>query len=560
MASTALIGDGMVRQNPALGEGVWMSETLETSLNGNGPFYPAAAQGDGTAAFYSFESYTPQSTEYDGRTEPVILIRVYQFSETASLVRDGYLYMWPASLDLYTSYVGNKELVINEKVQYGILGVKNILGDTKTRVLISYCDKRVTVPKLMGLYSGYNTTGADLDTGRDIYTCDAYWLYKGLIRSVAKTGYTEDTMYWIAKGCGGRGGGNSDNNPRLHQPFEPLSDLHYDTSSMIADLDAFMTSFAVSGDWAEKFLVGLRKLVEWELYVPVNAKNSVDKKGGSMFEYNRDDALKVYLLNRCMGVTTEACRTHGTKCTQFLSDGSVGKKCNEVAKLSDYAKQAAYKTACGIQPDGDNMGQPFKNLSLFRDALATVDCSCINYKNSTYAQPNLVGRDYARFVNDFPKLDLPDEAYCWWPTCTEKSQTLTVTSQSGPTDSSLYDPKCPAIINNMKRITAGQDPLLPGDKGFTPSSSGAGFSTPASDTQGPESGSDTTNVHTPAGVMDQVKLLPKLSWFIPVVVVLGILILAAIGWFVYQNYFSKTTTAATPLKPKTPALRPIGKA
>jgi hypothetical protein len=42
----------------------------------------------------------------------------------------------------------------------------------------------------------------------------------------------------------------------------------------------------------------------------------------------------------------------------------------------------------------------------------------------------------------------------------------------------------------------------------------------------------------PAGVMDQVKLWPKQSWFIPVVVVLGILILAAIGWFVYQNFFA----------------------
>jgi hypothetical protein len=65
----------------------------------------------------------------------------------------------------------------------------------------------------------------------------------------------------------------------------------------------------------------------------------------------------------------------------------------------------------------------------------------------------------------------------------------------------------------------------------------------------------TDDYHTPssgpgpAGVMDQVKLWPKQSWFIPVVVVLGILILAAIGWYVYQNYFSKTTTAEAPLKP-----------
>jgi hypothetical protein len=285
----------------------------------------------------------------------------------------------------------------------------------------------------------------------------------------------------------------------------------------------------------------------WELYLPSNEKGSLNKNGGNMFEYNRSDALKAYLLNRCMGVTTEACRTNEKKCTQFLSDGSVGKNCNEAAELSDYAKQAAYKAVCGIQPDGDKMGQPFANLSPFRDALSTVDCSCINYKNSSFTQPNLVGRDYTRFVQDFPQIDIPDEAYCWWPSCTNASRSLTVTSQRGPTDSSLYDPKCPAIVNNMKRISEGLDPLAPGDEGFTPSSVGPGSITPASGEPGPETGNpgsgDAGNAESPSfnPAADAKKPKPWYSqpWFIATASIL-------VFFIVLGLYYWSTKTAAKP--------------
>jgi hypothetical protein len=467
---------------------------------------------DGSDVYFQFESYAPTSGQYGGDRATKILLK---FRTTASPAD------YPRVLDMLLSKLTKNPAT--KTLEWG---------------------KRVPLPMEGYSYVNYSDAESRLTFGSKSDVID-----NGVHFGVVGGSYTSTPSVFIA--CAKNGSfltmvqtlvnENPDSMTEIAKQLDKTGIMGYNPVTMMTN-----TPELPYGHWA--------------LYVPTNDIGSHDPKGNNMRELNREDALKSFLLNRCMGVTREGCRTGKPTCTQFMSSSSASKICNDVAKMSDYAKQAAYKAVCGIQPDGEHMGQPFVNLTPVRDALATVDCSCINYKNSTYAQPNLVGRDYARFVNDFPKLDLPDEAYCWWPTCTEKSQTLTVTSQSGPTDSSLYDPKCPAIINNMKRITAGQDPLLPGDKGFTPSSSGAGFSTPASDTQGPESGSDTTNVHTPAGVMDQVKLLPKLSWFIPVVVVLGILILAAIGWFVYQNYFSKTTTAATPLKPKTPALRPIGKA
>ena len=254
-----------------------------------------------------------------------------------------------------------------------------------------------------------------------------------------------------------------------------------------------------------------------------------------------------------MGVTTDKCRTGENKCTQFLSTGSVGAVCTAAANISDYAKQAAYKNVCGIQPDGLNMGKPFANLAPFHDALATVDCSCINYKNSTYAQKNLVGRDYRRFVNDFPKFDLPDEPYCWWPTCTDPSRSLTVTSQAGPTDASAHDPKCPAMVNNIRQITAGSSALPPGEPDTTPTSEDpkaeSGDSGPGPGESGPGFGDSAS----PAGA--KPKPWYAQTWFIAAASVLGVLIILGLYyWYTSPDPKQRMPAKRGSLQAKTSSL------
>jgi hypothetical protein len=234
--------------------------------------------------------------------------------------------------------------------------------------------------------------------------------------------------------------------------------------------------------------------------------------------------------------------------------------CTAAAELSDYAKQAAYKTVCGIQPDGDHMGQPFDNLTPYRDALKTVDCSCINYKHSTFLQPNLVGRDYTRFIQDFPQLDLPSEAYCWWPTCTDHSRSLTVTSQAGPTDSTAVDPKCPALAFSMHRISVGlppeinddePDPTLPIDPGHggshSPSSKHKSPGSVTPFTPGP-----ATSPATSPRAAPKPKSLYTQTWFIAVMVVVGVLI---VGGVLYTLMAQKPSKAVKVVKrPPPPAI------
>jgi hypothetical protein len=470
-------------------------------------------QNDGVASYYSFEAYTPKSTEYDGSKTKKILIQVKQLIVPApeEKTRDNSGFKPPVLPDVTYLTWSDKgpRLVSKDDInKYG--GHFGVIGSTSKHghpcVILAYHSS----------VDSKNSYGDSYAAVTPTLMCETF------LFSIAKLGddfvviYDPATMMLVSG-----------------------EDSYIAKQKTISDSNA---------DWLEKAEWALPwETLVWELYVPANDKGSLDKDGGSMFEYNRDDALKTYLLNRCMGVTTEACRTSETKCTQFFSDGSLGKNCNEAAKLSDYAKQAAYKAVCGIQPDGDKMGQPFANLSPFRDALSTVDCSCINYKNSSFTQPNLVGRDYTRFVQDFPQIDIPDEAYCWWPSCTNASRSLTVTSQRGPTDSSLYDPKCPAIVNNMKRISEGLDPLAPGDEGFTPSSVGPGSITPASGEPGPETGNpgsgDAGNAESPSfnPAADAKKPKPWYSqpWFIATASIL-------VFFIVLGLYYWSTKTAAKP--------------
>jgi hypothetical protein len=440
---------------------------------------------DGSDVYFQFESYAPTSGQYGGDRATKILLK---FRTTASPAD------YPRVLDMLLSKLTKNPAT--KTLEWG---------------------KRVPLPMEGYSYVNYSDAESRLTFGSKSDVID-----NGVHFGVVGGSYTSTPSVFIA--CAKNGSfltmvqtlvnENPDSMTEIAKQLDKTGIMGYNPVTMMTN-----TPELPYGHWA--------------LYVPTNDIGSLDPKGNNMRELNREDALKSFLLNRCMGVTREGCRTGKPTCTQFMSSSSASKICNDVAKMSDYAKQAAYKAVCGIQPDGEHMGQPFVNLTPVRDALATVDCSCINYKNSTYAQPNLVGRDYARFVNDFPKFDLPDEPYCWWPTCTEKSQSLTVTSQAGPTDPSAYDPKCPAIVNNIKRITEGDTPSSgPASEpaSASASTSGEGSFSPGSGSGDPGPGASDTPSRGPTSA-SKPKVWYKQTWFIVAALIVGLLIILGVYYW-----------------------------
>ena len=151
-----------------------------------------------------------------------------------------------------------------------------------------------------------------------------------------------------------------------------------------------------------------------------------------------------YMSTHCMGTTTEGCRNgggSGAACTLFLSNSSVGKTCSAASKIDAPTTDAAYKTLCS---------------TAHKDALALLDCSCVNYAQSTYRQPDLNGgQTYPEFQAWLQKNGLPaadaTRVSCWWPGCTSSRQagalTLSTMSATGPAAS------CPDITDCISAIT-----------------------------------------------------------------------------------------------------------
>lgn len=146
-------------------------------------------------------------------------------------------------------------------------------------------------------------------------------------------------------------------------------------------------------------------------------------------------AAKFYMSNNCMGTST-SCLPGSSLCTPFSSCGNTssyclsavnsdlrGQTCQWVALVDKDATDAAYQAVCGIDPNTNNP-QNWPPDPSVTDALKTLDCACVNYKQSTYMLPNFKNRNFQEFSNFLSDNGLPlfdsGDPMCWWPPCTFK--------------------------------------------------------------------------------------------------------------------------------------------
>ena len=307
----------------------------------------------------------------------------------------------------------------------------------------------------------------------------------------------------------------------------------------------------------------------WELYLPVNKKGSVDANGGnSMGDMNRDYAVEAYLVGRCMGVvdgTPDAPCTNGKeKCTQFFSTGAMGKHCQYVANTQDIfsytGTQAAYSALCGLDTVTHLPVDTSKRGPWVKDALKLPDCACANYKQSQYAQPTMNSFNYSSFIDWLHKTNpsyvVPAQGYCWWPSCTDLSNSLRIDALF-PANQSQEDPRCPALVNCIKIGGTAKEPVARSCVSGLPSNS----STPATHTNRPGSAKTPASYQpsqsytpsaspvAPSTLYEKVKTTLQTwshkKWFIPVVVCVGVLLLAGILYAVLASGSKNKGVTAT---------------
>jgi hypothetical protein len=318
------------------------------------------SQGNGLVAYYSFERYVPTSGQYAGSTTPKILIKVVQqLLHVNSKRTEGYLDMLPES-DFFKSQVVSRDAVVAKNAHFGVFQTPGVSG--RPCLNFAYTSDECVSPQLMMFLASADKTTIyaytkDLNADErrmngpvqrldlNTYTLDKLVSSGFVDHALVMADGRQWLMGFINDGCyisdDWSGGGSSnpwDNLPfvsnggsssqqfikgipwtfkgLINSPdttkqnvyydnpatnisnyiptkvggpiFYPV-DLVYDTSTMLAS-DAAVQAFALTPS--------LWPFTQWQLYLPVNPKGSFDMMGGNMFELNRDDAIKTYLLTR----------------------------------------------------------------------------------------------------------------------------------------------------------------------------------------------------------------------------------------------------------------------
>ena len=512
---------------------------------------------NGQAAFFSFEAYKPKKTEYDGSTTTKILLKVTQVigyldsgtNEGKGGRKEGYVVFTGAHtlnglLYPMTASIGTKQDAIDQKGHFGVITVNKV--DDKPRVVlmfhgnITFGYAKVTVSQSVVSQSVETINKSVADT--------VLYVYMG----------TSPAHNWALVASEDVG-----SSMLLKNPVTKLNgvviqfDMPYNTLTMEAidwqtytqaymqriwDCDYCYNNYDVepgSGVWNADIFITNRELYLWQFFLPINKRGALDgNDGNTMLDMNRDDALSAYLTSACMGVVEqsadEPCTNGQKKCTKFFSDGAVGKRCQQVANMSYYAQQAAYSTLCGLDPVTHVPVAQAARGSWVKDALKLPDCACANYKQSQFPQKTMNSFNYSSFIDWLhktnPRYTIPAEGYCWWPSCTDLSNSLRIDALF-PANQSQEDPRCPGLVNCMKIGGKAEEPVaqsciaaLP----EKPTNPYPGF-TPA---KGPGAGLGPTQAPLlpthKLTLIEKLKTWPHQKWFIPVAVAAGVLMLAIV--------------------------------
>ena len=277
------------------------------------------------------------------------------------------------------------------------------------------------------------------------------------------------------------------------------------------------------------------------------------------------DGMEAYLNTYCTG-TTRACRnTTYPTCTKFRATGAIGTTCTIAALLDEVAASRVKLAVCGF--DWKTKG-PFAVPPRASDveALKTIDCSCINYSQSTFKQPALAGRnwkDYQAWCSANNINPISANAYCWWPTCTDPVNSLQSLTLLPKPD------RCPDVttcINSIGQATigggsslvinaankcGGAGPPAPPAESPSPSESESPSPSPSpSPSQSPSPSPSPTGGPPPPP--NAASSITSQKWFIPVVVVVVVLLLAGIAYWYYSS--RSKPSAATPPLPRATAV------
>ena len=238
--------------------------------------------------------------------------------------------------------------------------------------------------------------------------------------------------------------------------------------------------------------------------------------------------LTTYMGTYCRGVATGTCITGFPTCTQFKSSSAQGVSCRLVASMNPDAADAAYQTVCGIDPTTQGFIQSPPQAGDV-EALKTPDCACINYEQSTFKQATVMNLDFAGFRAWMIKNKIPQNqprGYCWWPSCQGEggnslhSKTLEAGLQPCPSTT-----ECIATINAAE-VTDNSDLT-------TQISQKCGGVGPGSDPGDGTNGDGTTE--DPKDDTTK-KSITEETWFLPVAISLGILVLLIFAYFMTRKH------------------------
>lgn len=349
----------------SLPEGPYLTEW---TLGGASDRFPTHIVPDTSAykAVYAFQQYQPSPADgYTWMNPKEAIILIYAVQPNGS---SGYLVIDPevtgdSVTPLYATKLVTLDEAIKANVQWGVIG-RNVqdLGAANTCILMYYdkvlCGLEKRALPLMQAFSWQNGLYFSRGTAAT-GSSGTYAAFHG----VTKTQY-------------------SDFSPSVTFTND---NFQYDPTTLIA-INSYLPQFDATNpdNGALNF--------SWSLeLLPISSLSA-----------------NVYSETYCEGLTSTGCRNGAPECTQWVSQGPAGIRCQAVRTASPTKDIRATAQACSDP-----------------GALHFTECRCLNATLTKVPEPTLYNSTYTEFMQWLQGTGLsslnvlatyPPE--CWWPSCT----------------------------------------------------------------------------------------------------------------------------------------------
>ena len=425
------------------------------------------------AAKYTFESVTGSDS---------ILVRVAQYGGGVNWARNDYYLMFTAVGNVYVSNLVPRQAALAAGVKFGVVASGSTLAGANTAMVLLYTDNTL---------SG-KTYVVSLIGGNDAVSSTSIpWLPPSQI--VASSTTAAGSIQWLYHGF-------------------------YVSPSAANGTNVFDTSTLTYCD------VTMQLTVNPDNNLP---KQSVFNLALWMLDLAPDPvsgSTKTFMTNfmesYCSGVTTADDKSTVTWFNGKLGGSPNAYLCTNARNFDVINGDAFLMNLCGVNPVTKTPYAKGSGQYASDAILATKDCSCINYSQSTYAQPVLLNKNYADFQTYLSNNNInfqPGGDYrCWWPSCVD-GQTGALRVSTMNTDRGT----CP---NNTICIAAVTNQSAQGGSNVINNIVNSCGNTNAGSPSSAASPSTSPTTSPSKSIMDQ-------SWFLPVVIGGGIVLVLIV--FVY---------------------------